>query len=55
MPTNNVPPSRLSLSTAALRNTLEARNLYTPYSEYPLQSTKTVLKLLVLSIQLLVD
>jgi len=41
---NDTPPSRLSLSTAELRNAMEARNLYTPDSEYPLQSTQNSVK-----------
>jgi len=44
MPVNSTTPSRLSLSTAGLRNELESRNLYTPNSEYPLQSSQNTAK-----------
>ncbi len=36
--TANVPNSRLLSSSAKLRNQLEARNLYAPNTEYPLQN-----------------
>ena len=36
------PPSRLSITTAGLRETLIARNLYTPNVEYPLSNESNV-------------
>jgi len=41
---SNTTPSRLLTSTEGLRNTLYARNLYAPNTEYPLQNPNTVTK-----------